>query len=264
METRDIRVLGEDAVGPDGRAIQYLVLAHGDEPYLLARVRWPDVAQAVTPGCLEWQEDVGLFDLPNDPGSAPVTLDRAVDIAAGWGAHLPSEPTVGSGPLLIRRMPANWSDMPPAERRAWSLDLAPSKSRKRSRPSLVAAPATTSGPPRRSRLLASLADRRRSAGPNGASPRKKGGVARGALAYEDAWDRVFASVPAVAVEASPDQVPEDEVRLPSVFAKMKNGPSSAARSMFTLPADLGLRTPRDRFTRPGVDDEQASESSVFS
>jgi hypothetical protein len=262
VETRDISALGEDANGLDAGEIQYLVLAHAGEPFLLARVRWPDVAQAVTPGCLEWQEDVGLFDLPGDPGSAPVTLDQAVDIAVGWGAQLPSEPTVGSGPLLIRRMPANWSDMPPAERRAWSLDLAPSKSRRR-RPR-VTAEATPSTPPRPARRLALRADRRPSTGLTGASPRKERGVALGALAYEDTWDRVFAAVPALAIEASPDEVPEDEVRLPSVFAKMKNGPSSQARSMFTRPADLGLRTPRDRFTPPDVVDKEASESSVLS
>ena len=230
METRDSSALGGGRAGPDAREIQFLVLAHGGQPYLLARVRWPDVAQAVTPGCLEWQEDVGLFDLPDDPGSTPVTLDRAVDIAVGWGAHLPSEPTVGSGPLLIRRMPANWSDMPPAERRAWSLDLAPARGRNRRR-SAVAGQVSPAGPVRLVRLAASLADRGRSVGPKPGRPRKKVAVSPGELAYEDTWDRVFASIPAMITAPTADEESEDDV-----------------------PAPVGLLQDEERFEPPGAVD----------
>jgi len=101
--------------------VQYLVLAERDAPYLLARVRWPDVAQAMSAGCPYWQYDPGLFDLPYDPSSAKVTLAQASAIAAGWGASLVSRPTT-SVPPVIRRMPANWSNLAPAERRVWSLE----------------------------------------------------------------------------------------------------------------------------------------------
>lgn len=103
--------------------VKYFVLADSTSPYLLARVRWPDVAQAITAGFREWQDDPGLFDLPYDPISATVTSVQAAAIAAAWGARLPTDDTVKSPlPPLIRRMPANWSDLSPAEIRAWSLD----------------------------------------------------------------------------------------------------------------------------------------------
>jgi len=115
-------------VGPVGESVttaevKYFVLADSTSPYLLARVRWPDIAQAITAGCREWQDDPGLFDLPYDPISATVTSVQAAAIAAAWGARLPADDTVKSPlPPLIRRMPANWSDLSPAEIRAWSLD----------------------------------------------------------------------------------------------------------------------------------------------
>ena len=104
--------------------VQYLVVPDSTNPYLLARVRWPDVAQAITAGCPDWLEDPGLFDLPNDPSSVAVTFDRAAAVAASWGVNLDSEETFrSSGPSLIRRMPADWSNLVPAEIHAWSLDF---------------------------------------------------------------------------------------------------------------------------------------------
>ncbi len=115
------------AIAPDSVTtveVRYFVLADRTSPYLLARVRWPDVAQAITAGCRDWQDDPGLFDLPYDKSGAPVTLVQATAIAAGWGASLPSDTTTPSPiPPLIRRMPANWSNLSPAEKRAWSLEF---------------------------------------------------------------------------------------------------------------------------------------------
>ena len=103
--------------------IQYVTLIEGSDTVLLARVRWPDVADAITPGLSEWQTDPGLFDLPYDPNGASVTRERAETIAAKWGTYLPSATSsVGSGPSVIRRMPANWSQLSSAERRAWGLE----------------------------------------------------------------------------------------------------------------------------------------------
>jgi hypothetical protein len=103
--------------------VKHYVLG-GTNPYLLARVRWPDVAQAITAGLRDWQDDPGLFDLPYDPNSATVSVARADAIAAGWGVQLPSSATFSSSvPPLIRRMPANWSNLAPAEKHAWSLEF---------------------------------------------------------------------------------------------------------------------------------------------
>ena len=103
--------------------VQYLVLPDAANPHLLARVRWPDVFQAISPVRPDWQDDIGLFDLPHDPTSTRVTPERAAVIAAEWGAQIPSDET-GQTPrsALIRRMPANWSDLSRAEKRAWSIE----------------------------------------------------------------------------------------------------------------------------------------------
>ncbi len=106
---------------PQVTDVQYLVLPDVTNPYLLAMVRWPDVAQAISVGRPEWQGDQGLFDLPYDPSSVRVTPVQAASIAARWGAHLPSE-RQDPPSSLIRRMPANWSNLVPAERYAWSLE----------------------------------------------------------------------------------------------------------------------------------------------
>jgi hypothetical protein len=103
--------------------INYLVLPNPANPRLLARVRWPDVFEAISPARTDWQSDPGLFDLPYDPGSTAVTLEEADAIAAAWGAPLPSaEPDGRRSPTLIRRMPADWSNLSPAEHRAWAIE----------------------------------------------------------------------------------------------------------------------------------------------
>ena len=117
-----VEIRGFDEGGSEVAEVQYLVLPDNGDPYLLARVRWPDVAQAISEGRPEWQGDPGLFDLPYDPGSATVTRAQAASIAARWGANLPLE-TEDPAISLIRRMPANWSNLVPAEKRAWSLEL---------------------------------------------------------------------------------------------------------------------------------------------
>ncbi|HEY7947531.1 MAG TPA: hypothetical protein VID75_07640 [Acidimicrobiales bacterium] len=114
--------------------VQYIVVPDSTNPFLLARVRWPDVAQAITAGCPDWLEDPGLFDLPQDPSSVAVTFDRAAAIAGSWGVNLDSEGTfLSSGPSLIRRMPADWSNLVPAEIHAWSLDFVDTGRRVKSR-----------------------------------------------------------------------------------------------------------------------------------
>jgi hypothetical protein len=109
---------------PRTTEVQYFVLADSTRPYLLAQVRWPDVFQAISAGRPYWQEDPGLFDLPYDPNSKKVTIEQADAIAADWGARLPSDETTHTfEPTLIRRMPADWSNLAPAEKRAWSLEF---------------------------------------------------------------------------------------------------------------------------------------------
>jgi len=102
--------------------LKYFVLADRAVPYLLARVRWPDVAQAITARSPDWLDDPGLFDLPYDPSAVTVSFPQAACVAAGWGR--PLHPGSAHGvPSYIRRMPANWSDLSPSERRAWGLEF---------------------------------------------------------------------------------------------------------------------------------------------
>jgi hypothetical protein len=97
------------------------VLTDRAAPYLLARVRWPDVAQAITVGSPDWLDDPGLFDLPYHRSAVKVSFAQAASVAAGWGRQLSAEPAEGV-PSCIRRMPANWSDLSPVERRAYGLE----------------------------------------------------------------------------------------------------------------------------------------------
>ena len=64
-----------------------------------------------------------------------MSISKASSIAAGWGVQLTSD-AGDPASTLIRRMPANWSNLVPAERHAWSLDLVAGRraaaSRKRS------------------------------------------------------------------------------------------------------------------------------------
>ena len=108
----------------DTRDIAYLVLPDATNPALLARVRWPDVFQAMSPARPYWQDDPGLFDLPYDPNSTPLSSAEAAALAAEWGGRLVSDDTDTSVRSLIRRMPANWSNLSPAEIGAWSIEFA--------------------------------------------------------------------------------------------------------------------------------------------
>ncbi|HEX3714537.1 MAG TPA: PilZ domain-containing protein [Trebonia sp.] len=103
--------------------VRYLVLADHATPYLLARVRWPDVAQAISARCPDWLDDIGLLDLPYEPSAVAVSFTQAASVAAAWGRQLREDPAVNA-PTFIRRMPANWSDMTPGERRAFGLESA--------------------------------------------------------------------------------------------------------------------------------------------
>jgi PilZ domain len=102
--------------------VRYFVLADRGVPYLLARVRWPDVAQALSAARPDWLDDPGLFDLPYDPSAVNLSFSQAASVAAGWGRRLHAEPAEGV-PSYIRRMPANWSDLSASERRTWGIEF---------------------------------------------------------------------------------------------------------------------------------------------
>ena len=67
--------------------------------------------EAISPVRPDWQVDPGLFDLAHDPTCTRVTLEEAATIAADWGAQLCSDVDETPKTQLMRRMPANWSDM---------------------------------------------------------------------------------------------------------------------------------------------------------
>ena len=55
-----------------------------------------------------------------------MSYDEAAAIASEWGTSLPSEETsIECARPLIRRMPADWSRLTPAEERAWALEFVP-------------------------------------------------------------------------------------------------------------------------------------------
>jgi hypothetical protein len=119
---------GADVIAMHGdrvvKPVSYVVLPNAEAPFLLARVRWPDVYQAISAVRTDWQEDPGLFDLPYAPASVHITYEAAVEIADSWGARIPDEDgSPLTGPSLIRRMPSDWSSLSTAERRAWSIEI---------------------------------------------------------------------------------------------------------------------------------------------
>lgn len=118
----DVSLSPKAAVKPGTGEVPYFVLADAAVPYLLARVRWPDVAQAISARSPDWLEDYGLFDLPYNRSAVPVTFTQAASVAASWGTQLHAEVAEGV-PSYIRRMPANWSDLSPSERRAWGIEF---------------------------------------------------------------------------------------------------------------------------------------------
>jgi hypothetical protein len=202
--------------------VQYMVLTNGVDPYLLARVRWPDVAQAISAECLEWQEDPGLFDLPTDPSGVRVTPDEAAEIAAGWGVNLFSDDAFhASGGSLIRRMPADWSNLAPAEVRAWSLDFVDRErrgdvSRKASR---VGARNTSAGaqPSRgRWRFHSRKGAARRADFEPRMRPANLNGSPADALGHAPNWGLVMDSPPSSAVLGASHKVEDENGNLPNV------------------------------------------------
>ncbi len=121
-DSRAIHDVGTARDGVRPKAVRYVTLSNRTEPFLLARVRWPDIHQAISPVRPDWQDDPGLFDLPYSPASTTITFEQASELAAAWGARLPSEEENAAGPQLIRRMPSDWSYLSTAERRAWSIE----------------------------------------------------------------------------------------------------------------------------------------------
>ncbi len=71
--------------------MRYVVLPNAENPFLLARVRWPDIYQAISPVRPDWQDDPGLFDLPYAPASVHISYETAAAIAEDWGARDPAE-----------------------------------------------------------------------------------------------------------------------------------------------------------------------------
>jgi hypothetical protein len=119
----DPSAVHEPVARPD---IRYVVLSDPSNPSLLARVRWPDVFEAISPARPDWLADPGLFDLPYDSSARTITREQAAAIAAEWGSLLPADDAEAPpAPSLMRRMPANWSNLSRAEKRAWFIEDAP-------------------------------------------------------------------------------------------------------------------------------------------
>ncbi len=259
---RDTRLSG----GPEREApeVQYLVLPDPTSPYLLARVRWPDIAQAISAGRPEWQDDMGLFDLPNEPTSAIVTPARAASIAAGWGANLTSDATASaSGPALIRRMPANWSNLAPAEKRAWSLEgvvASPLAGQGRSR-RRVPAP---SGPwPGRWRSL--LRRRRPPQQSHLEAPERiweSSSTAAVIFEREERGDPLFESLPAIVLSGADVHAAEDDSKLPAVFSRMGGGSSKGPVAVTDKAPRTNGRGPVPHDGSPLRDEDPVAESTI--
>lgn len=79
----------------DNGEVQYLVLTERAVPYLLARVRPPDVAQAISAASPDWIDDQVLFDLPYGPSAVTVSFPQAASRMAGRRRPLHAEAAEG-------------------------------------------------------------------------------------------------------------------------------------------------------------------------
>jgi hypothetical protein len=103
----------------DTREMSYLVLTDRAVPYLLARLRWPDVAQAMTVSSPHWLENPGLFDLHYDSSAVNVSFSQAASVAAGWGTQLRAG-AAADGPVM-RRMSSSLHEKSRRNEHAWSI-----------------------------------------------------------------------------------------------------------------------------------------------
>jgi hypothetical protein len=71
----------------DATVITYAVEEADGKPYLLARLRWPDVAEAISPHQTEWKTNRRLFDMLYSSDGAIVSAEEAGRLAASWGAR---------------------------------------------------------------------------------------------------------------------------------------------------------------------------------
>jgi hypothetical protein len=109
----------------DTREMSYVVLTDRAVPYLLARLRWPDVAQALTGTSPGWLDDPGLFDLHYDSSAVNVSFSQAASVAAGWGMQLRAG-AAAEGPVMRRTSPSR-PDKSHRNRRAWGIELVGSR-----------------------------------------------------------------------------------------------------------------------------------------
>jgi hypothetical protein len=105
----------------DTRVMSYVVLTDRAVPYLLARLRWPDVAQAMTVSSPRWLEDPGLFDLHYDCSAVNVSFAQAASVAAGWGAQL--RPGAAAGGPIMGRMSSSLLEKSRSNGHAWSIEF---------------------------------------------------------------------------------------------------------------------------------------------
>ena len=69
----------------------YVVERRGGVPYLLARLHWPDTAEAVSPSHPVWKSSQSLFDKLHGSDGELVTEGDAMRLAQSWGAPWPPD-----------------------------------------------------------------------------------------------------------------------------------------------------------------------------
>ena len=69
-------------------SITYIVEPDAKNPWLLARVRFPDLCEAIGPKRPEWTHSLDFMDLVHGSDGEIVTEDEARKLAESWGATL--------------------------------------------------------------------------------------------------------------------------------------------------------------------------------
>lgn len=87
-------------------------------PYLLARLRWPDIAEAVSPHDRLWTTNWHLFNMLYESTGEWVGEDYARELALSWGASFDAVRAV------LAKPPKAPNQMTPDELRTWAEGVA--------------------------------------------------------------------------------------------------------------------------------------------
>ena len=90
--------------------VKYAVERAAGVPYMLVRLRWPDIAESINPHDVTWKPDYALFDKLYNSDGELISAGDALRLAQSWGGTLPDDGAKG--------VMAKWGDSWQTQERA--------------------------------------------------------------------------------------------------------------------------------------------------